>query len=201
MVFGEIVNSDSVVIQKLSSNEWKTRGPNHTIFTQAIGEVVTEFKPNFTQFKQNPVVELDDEGFDFCLQRDVKFYFYIDIYLNIYIDKPDVWNPQIDGELYYVEVTVHAGFITDFVSSPPLLWSIQSPLGRSSKPAVLHDVFYRERCYVVINGSSVLIGQDFADLIFKLGLELRGVSRVRTWAMYTLLQAFGSKNFHKFHQS
>lgn len=53
-----------------------------------------------------------------------------------FLRQPLVWRDE------FGEVTVPAGFVTDFASVPRLVWAFISPWGKHGKAAVLHDYLY-----------------------------------------------------------
>jgi hypothetical protein len=164
------------------------------------------FRPAVTQFKQNIRAEILDNGYDFILLEDMRFYFYLIVsgteVLEYHLELPDLekYSGMVLVDVIHVEVTVKKGFETDLVSSPRIMWWFQSPLGLASKPAVLHDIFYRmpmEIQYYRSKGvtKSILITQYLADKVFKLGLDVRGLPSWKSRAMYRVLRLFGSANF------
>lgn len=167
------------------------------------------FEPEITNFLDNPDVTLQDNGKDFKLLRDMKFFFWIYINdkkkINILVNRDRSLLHKNHNHEFYVCITIKAGFLTDFVSSPQLLWWLISPLGKAAKPSVLHDLFYRN--FVTFGMSyhssepgkslAIIVDQKMADLIFYKSLLIRGLPRWRSKLMYIGLRLFGSFNFHK----
>lgn len=156
------------------------------------------FTSPFENFKANLKLELLDNGYDFKTLEPIHFYFYMDSGRNVYMSKPETFS----GSLFWLGVEVPVDFPTDLVSSPRLLWNIQSPLGPAAKPSVLHDVFYRYATAIrlkPVSGSvdHFYINQKIADTLFLRSLQLRGISDVRCYAMYWLLRGFGHIKFNK----
>lgn len=66
--------------------------------------------------------------------------------------------------LYYGKITVPKGYITDFASSPQLLWPLFPPIGKFNRATVIHDFLYENRIlnFQLSNKQARLI----ADVIF-----------------------------------
>lgn len=63
-------------------------------------------------------------------------------------------------------ITVRAGYLTDFATVPPLLWSVVAPTGKHAKAAVIHDWIYDNR-----------IGpRKWCDDVFYEAMKVSGVS-------------------------
>lgn len=166
---------------------------NCAVFSMDITDDPT-FSSPFKNFKENPIVQFLDSGYDFKIMEAVEFYFYMDSRQNVYTQRPTEWH----SSLYWIAIVVKRNFVTDLVSAPPLLWSIQSPLGPAAKPAVLHDVFYRSQVVIPITQDiSFYIDQETADELFLQGLEIRNIPKWRRYPMYWLLRLFGRFNFLK----
>lgn len=78
-------------------------------------------------------------------------------------------------------IEVPVGFQTDFTSVPRLFWTFLPQWGRYGNGAVIHDWLYwaqaRER--------------ERADAIFLESMEVLGVGRVKRYAIYWAVRAFG----------
>jgi hypothetical protein len=60
-------------------------------------------------------------------------------------DKPDWWElvePIIATLSNCVEIKISAGYVTDFASVQPILWSISPPIGKYNRGALIHDFLY-----------------------------------------------------------
>ena len=75
-----------------------------------------------------------DDGRFIRVTREFQYY----TYLTPKIDHPFI-NTIDDKTYFYIPI----GFISDFASTPQILWSIAPPIGRFSKAAVVHDFLYR----------------------------------------------------------
>ena len=93
--------------------------------------------------------------------------------------RPLVYRERINGG--GIEVTVPAGFETDFASIPRLLWGLYPPDGSYALPAVAHDYLYR-RC-----GCSRFL----ADAMFRDMMRAERVPLVRRMLIYYAVRCFG----------
>lgn len=105
----------------------------------------------------------------------------------------------------WLEITVPAGFVTDFASIPRLFWRILPPWGSYNRAAVVHDFLYHTH-YTT---------RAEADLIFlwlmkeldelrdeQEAKQQRKLRRVRRWArkrrrqiMYRAVRWFGGRSW------
>ncbi len=88
------------------------------------------------------------------------------------------------------ELTIPAGFVTDFASVPWPLWSFIRPWGKWGKAAVLHDFMYQTREWRNV-GDFGAWGRYVADNIFLEAMKELGVARWRRNLMYWGVRAFG----------
>ena len=104
-------------------------------------------------------------------------------------------------------ITIHPGFVTDFVSSPRMLWSLVSPLGKAAKPSVLHDFFYRVPFTLALpkglkNNNrtkfSWYCSQKTADELFYESLLIRKVAKWKAYSMKKALSLFGHKTYNEY---
>lgn len=89
------------------------------------------------------------------------------------------------------ELTVPAGFVTDLASIPRALWAILPPIGKYDRAAVLHDFLYR------FGG----VTRAEADGVLKEAMEVKGVSRLVCWAIYTGIRSGGWVVWNKYRSS
>ncbi|MDO7253907.1 DUF1353 domain-containing protein [Helicobacter cappadocius] len=89
-------------------------------------------------------------------------------------------------------IKVPSGFESDFASVPFLFRIFVSPIGRHSKPAVLHDYL----CELYHKGE---VSRDFCDEVFNEAMKVKKVSSfhriilfygVRTYAFYLKCKNF-----------
>jgi hypothetical protein len=80
-------------------------------------------------------------------------------------------------------VTVPAGFHTDFSSIPRVFRSVVPVLGRQNRASVLHDWLYVERWP----------DRKTADLWFLWAMKACDVPAVKRWAMYAAVRVGGGR--------
>jgi hypothetical protein len=94
------------------------------------------------------------------------------------------------------DITIPAGFVTDFASVPQLFWSIIPPMGKYFVAAVLHDYFYREPASrICADPEGLPITRELADRIF---LEEMADLKVSWWKrrlMYRAVRVGGSSSW------
>lgn len=78
-------------------------------------------------------------------------------------------------------VTVPAGFVTDFASTPRWAWWLLPPWGKYGRAALVHDF-----CY-----SAQFTTKAEADAVFLEGMRLSGVGRLRARVMFLAVALFG----------
>jgi hypothetical protein len=84
-------------------------------------------------------------------------------------------------------LTVPAGFVTDFASTPRFLWPILWPTGPWGKPSVLHDDLYR---------TFHLATKAEADRVFLEAMRhLPAVGKFRANLMYEGVHVFGRRSY------
>ncbi len=81
-----------------------------------------------------------------------------------------------------LELEIPAGFITDFASTPRLLWPLFPPTGPWMRAALVHDYCYREQ---------VPFSRFLADALFREVMRLDGVPRWRRIVFYWAVRLFG----------
>ncbi|MDR7420027.1 MAG: DUF1353 domain-containing protein [Armatimonadota bacterium] len=86
------------------------------------------------------------------------------------------------------EFTVPAGFVTDFASTPRLIWAWLPPTGKYMGAAVVHDYLYVvDRCT-----------RAEADAVFLEAMADAGVNVVRRRLMYLAVRAFGQEIWDRY---
>lgn len=80
-------------------------------------------------------------------------------------------------------ITVPAGFVCDFASTPRWLWWLLPPWGKYGRAAIVHDFAYREQ----------FCTKEAADALFREGMRASGVGRTRATVMYFAVVMFGGK--------
>lgn len=84
---------------------------------------------------------------------------------------------------YYLEenndeiIRVPIGFESDFASVPFLFRIFISPIGRHSKPAVLHD-------YLCERYHQGKVSRDYCDEVFNEAMKVKKVPLIQRWILY-----------------
>ena len=86
----------------------------------------------------------------------------------------------------WMEITVPAGFETNFASVPRLLWRVLPPIGDYWRSAILHDYLYSQDC---------TCSRFLADSMFRDAMYADGVPLLQRVAMYYAVRLFGGPNF------
>lgn len=122
------------------------------------------------------------------------------------VTQVDAAHWRLDQPLRYWDgtdaITVPAGFVTDFASTPQIVWSIGMPAsGIYDAAATLHDYLYEcggsIRTVQAPNGSWLYrqYTKADADLIFSRAMLMLGVGQPKRWLMYQAVRAFGRGSF------
>ena len=109
--------------------------------------------------------------------------------------KTDLWQLVQDIEYEvepYGKVIVPAGYITDFASTPRLLWSVIPPIGRYNRATVVHDFLYENRVmgYSQLDDKTARAIADKAFLVIANRTNPKG--KVLHYIMYLGVRLFGS---------
>lgn len=92
--------------------------------------------------------------------------------------------------VYYIdggdEITVPAGFVTDFASIPRVFWIFMPPDDIYSQAAVLHDYLYNTKMF----------NRDRCDKLFLQAMEILGVGKFTRYTMYYAVRSFGWYPFY-----
>lgn len=86
------------------------------------------------------------------------------------------------------EVIIPSGFITDFASTPRILYPIFPPIGIYNKAAMVHDYLYSKECLLAISRFK-------ADLFFLQAMEVLEVPKWKRKLMYFAVRIFGKSHF------
>lgn len=86
-----------------------------------------------------------------------------------------------------VEITIPENFITDFASTPKLLYPWFPPIGIYNKAAMVHDFLYSENC--------TTITRNEADKFFLQAMEVLKVPKWKRKLMYFAVRLFGKSHF------
>lgn len=88
------------------------------------------------------------------------------------------------------QITVPAGYVTDFASIPRLCWTlIGPPLGRHARAAILHDWLYDT------NGEQGRFTREQSDNIFLECMEVLGVGWAKRSAMFRAVRLGGASGW------
>jgi hypothetical protein len=110
-------------------------------------------------------------------------------------DKPDWWELYLpistlllDGN----EICIPVGYVTDFASVPPILWSIFPPIGKYNRAALIHDFLYDTRYKEIELGE--YNARKFADGQFlETANESDPNNKTKHYIMYLMVRLFGKK--------
>jgi hypothetical protein len=108
-------------------------------------------------------------------------------------DKPDWWELFIP---LYVQLSngdkicIPVGYVTDFASVPPILWSLFPPIGKYNRAALIHDYLYDTQYKQRELGEHN--ARKFADSEFlRIANESDPNSKTRHYIMYLVIRWFG----------
>ncbi|MGM9508595.1 DUF1353 domain-containing protein [Larkinella sp. GY13] len=106
--------------------------------------------------------------------------------------KPDRWvvTQAITYTTLLGPVTVPVGYVTDFASTPTLLWGLFPPIGRHNRASLLHDYWYDHRLGEAQLGTD--LARRLADLEYWKRLDEAEADRaLRNRIMYWACRWFG----------
>jgi hypothetical protein len=94
-------------------------------------------------------------------------------------------------QVFYKNITVPRGFVSDGASIPKIFWSIiGSPfVGLYLRASIIHDYLYSHQNYDYTRSQ--------ADKIFLEIMLNDGVSKTKAYTMYYIVRVFGRKYFKK----
>jgi len=105
----------------------------------------------------------------------------------------DKWVLKRAFHFYYInevggqkDVIIPEGFITDFASTPRLLYPIFPPIGIYNKAAMVHDYLY----------TSAILPRKECDLFFLQAMEVLQVPKWKRKMMFWAVRCFGAKRFN-----
>ncbi len=84
-----------------------------------------------------------------------------------------------------IDLIIPEGFVTDFASTPTLLYSIFPPIGIYNKAAIVHDYLY----------TAAILTRKESDLFFLQAMEVLEVPRWKRRLMFAAVRIFGAKRF------
>jgi hypothetical protein len=89
-----------------------------------------------------------------------------------------------------INLIVPEGFVTDFASTPKLLYPIFPPIGIYNKAAMVHDYLYSKEC-------NLSISRVQADVFFLQAMEVLKVVKWKRYVMFLAVRVFGKFYFRK----
>lgn len=96
-------------------------------------------------------------------------------------------------------ITVPAGFVTDFASIPWGLHNLFPPMGRWSRPAIIHDFLYATAGDGIYGARKYTTRDAYsraeADAIFREAMKVVGVPAWRREVMYSAVRFGGRKGW------
>lgn len=95
--------------------------------------------------------------------------------------------------LYPGQFIAPKGVITNFASIPRVLWVWYPPVDDYDAAAVIHDSAYHNEL-LTIEGRRIFTVKEVADRLFHEALLACKVNKVRAWAMYQAVKAYGVPN-------
>lgn len=136
------------------------------------------------EFPAEPNFALLRGGFKFRLTQDFQFTFCLDAetYKPIY--------PSTKEKLNYVlcTVTVPTKFVTNLISSPPIMWPLVPQTGPGSWSSIVHDYMYT---YDVLKPNGEPFNKKEIDQIFHIGILSEGMNKFKAYMSYRALRAVG----------
>ena len=102
--------------------------------------------------------------------------------------KPLTYYPTATLAAIYglAHISVPRGFVTDLASIPRLLRPVLDQNDDTREPAVLHDYLYCRQS----------VSRAAADALFLEALQRVGIGRIKRYAMYAAVRAFGGRYWH-----
>lgn len=82
-------------------------------------------------------------------------------------------------------IVIPKGFITDFASTPRILYPIIPPIGIYNKACIIHDYIYQERIFP----------RKTCDLCFLQAMEVLEVPKWKRYLMFIIVRLFGKKYY------
>jgi len=87
------------------------------------------------------------------------------------------------------EIIIPEGFLTDFASTPSILYPIFPPIGIYNKAAMVHDYLYSK-------DRPEFIKRKDADLFFLQAMEVLKVPKWKRGSMFLAVRIFGRSSFN-----
>lgn len=107
----------------------------------------------------------------------------------------------VHSDTQTIQITVKKGFITDFASVPKIPFAYLLFGGIGNYPAVAHDGLYSNSSKVEVfdvdTNEPFKVTREWADEVFKIGLEERGISSFKVNMMYWAVRLKGGSFYKK----
>jgi len=87
----------------------------------------------------------------------------------------------------YNKIVIPKGFITDFASTPRILYPIIPQIGIYNKACIIHDYLYQEKIFP----------RKTCDLYFLQAMKILGVPKWKRNLMFAAVRLFGKKYYGK----
>ena len=135
---------------------------------------------NMSSFTENLIVSPLNNGKEWIVRKE----FYYEIRY-----KGSSWDysGNFVKEIPKNRVTIPPGFVTDFCSSIPMVWSIIPKWDKYGKATVVHDYLYFTK----------EVSRKEADDIFYECMLVLGVKKWKAKAMYWAVRLFGKSSYKK----
>lgn len=91
---------------------------------------------------------------------------------------------ELSRALIFEDITVFAGYQTDFASVPEKLQWLYTPQGKYSRSSVIHDFMYDNACYT----------KEQADETFLRAMKYDGVDFITRRLFYLAVKYYGEGN-------
>lgn len=95
------------------------------------------------------------------------------------------------GDYKLYAVIVPENFITDFASTPKILYPLLPPVGIYNKATIVHDFLYSKQ-------SKFQFTRKVCDKVFLQALEVLSVPKWKRLLMFWGVRLFGKKHFKRF---
>lgn len=87
-------------------------------------------------------------------------------------------------------IVIPSGFITDFASTPRILYPLFPPIGKYNKATLMHDFLYSKK------SNNYNLTRKQSDQFFLQSMEVLGVGKKR-YLMYCVVRLFGKSKFKR----
>ncbi|MDI9874647.1 DUF1353 domain-containing protein [Flectobacillus rivi] len=109
------------------------------------------------------------------------------------VEKSDLWKlekPVRFKVSQYGTIIIPQGYITDFASSPQILWWFVPPIGKYNRATLLHDFLYENRI-LGFNYSNREARKIADDTFLLIANQTDPKAKIKHYIMYLALRLFG----------